>query len=85
MNHLVKVQRIHIYPNGNVKVVSESEESYNESRVKAIKKVSKEVGYKYMGRFKDNYGRYYTYYTRKDCKLSTIEYKVMFSVRITNI
>lgn len=85
MAYLVTMYRIHRHANGHVSVVSECQKSHNEEQVKHLKAVNKEIGYKYVGRFKDNNDNYYTKYERKDEKLSNAERDVIFRVKITKL
>ena len=53
--------------------------------VKIAKQANKEVGYKYVGRFKDTHGNYYTQYARVSKELSNSECKVIYMVTITKL
>ena len=57
----------------------------NENVVKHAKQANKEVGYKYVGRFKDTHGNYYTQYARVSKELSNSECKVIYMVTITRL
>ena len=57
----------------------------SENVVKIAKQANKEVGYKYVGRFKDTHGRYYTRYERVSKELSNSECKVIYMVTITKL
>lgn len=57
----------------------------NENVVNIAKQANKEVGYKYVGRFKDTHGRYYTKYVRMAEELSNSERKVTYFVTITKL
>ena len=57
----------------------------NENVVKIAKQANKEVGYKYVGRFKDTHGRYYTRYERMAEELSNSEREVIYFVTITKL
>ena len=52
---------------------------------KIAKQANKEVGYKYVGRFKDTHGRYYTRYERMAEELSNSEREVIYFVTITKL
>ena len=56
-----------------------------ENVVKIAKQANKEVGYKYVGRFKDTHGNYYTQYARVSKELSNSECKVIYMVTITKL
>lgn len=53
--------------------------------LKLAKQVNKEVGYKYVGRFKDTQGRYYTKYVHMAEELSNSEREVNYFVTITKL
>lgn len=57
----------------------------NENVVKLAKQANKEVGYKYVGRFKDTYGRYYTKYAYVADEFSNSEREVTYFVTITKL
>ena len=57
----------------------------SENVVKIAKQANKEVGYKYVGRFKDTHGNYYTQYARVSKELSNSECKVIYMVTITKL
>ena len=57
----------------------------SENVVKHAKEANKEVGYKYVGRFKDTHGNYYTQYARVSKELSNSECKVIYMVTITKL
>lgn len=57
----------------------------NENVVKHAKQANKEVGYKYVGRFKDTHGNYYTQYARVSKELSNSEREVTYFVTITKL
>ena len=57
----------------------------SENVVKIAKQANKEVGYKYVGRFKDTHGNYYTQYARVSKELSNSECKVIYVVTITKL
>ena len=49
------------------------------------KQANKEVGYKYVGRFKDTHGRYYTKYAYVADEFSNSEREVTYFVTITKL
>ena len=57
----------------------------SENVVKIAKQANKEVGYKYVGRFKDTHGRYCTKYARMAEELSNSEREVIYFVTITTL
>ena len=57
----------------------------SEKVLKLAKQANKEVGYKYVGRFKDAQGRYYTKYARVDEEHSNSEREVIYLVTITKL
>lgn len=57
----------------------------SENVVKIAKQANKEVGYKYVGRFKDTHGRYYTKYARMSEELSNSKREVIYFVTITKL
>lgn len=57
----------------------------NENVVNIAKQANKEVGYKYVGRFKDTHGRYYTKYVRMAEELSNSEREVNYFVTIIKL
>lgn len=57
----------------------------SENVVKIAKQANKEVGYKYVGRFKDTNGRYYTKYARMSEELSNSKREVIYFVTITKL
>lgn len=57
----------------------------SENVVKIAKQANKEVGYKYVGRFKDTHGNYYTQYARVSKELSNSEREVTYFVTITKL
>lgn len=56
----------------------------NENVVKLAKQANKEVGYKYVGRFKDTHGRYYTKYAYVADEFSDSEREVIYFVTDNN-
>lgn len=57
----------------------------SENVVKIAKQANKEVGYKYVGRFKDTNGRYYTKYAYVADEFSNSEREVTYFVTITKL
>lgn len=57
----------------------------SENVVKIAKQANKEVGYKYVGRFKDTHGRYYTKYEHVSNEYSNSEREVIYFVTITKL
>lgn len=57
----------------------------SENVVKITKQANKEVGYKYIGRFKDTQGRYYTKYAYVADEFSNSEREVTYFVTITKL
>ena len=57
----------------------------SENVVKIAKQANKEVGYKYVGRFKDTQGRYYTKYAHMSNEYSNSEREVIYFVTITKL
>lgn len=57
----------------------------SENVVKIAKQANKEVGYKYVGRFKDTHGRYYTKYAHVSNEYSNSEREVIYFVTITKL
>ncbi len=57
----------------------------SENVVKLAKQANKEVGYKYVGRFKDTNGRYYTKYAYVADEFSNSEREVIYFVTITKL
>lgn len=53
--------------------------------LKLAKQANKEVGYKYIGRFKDTQGRYYTKYAYVADEFSNSEREVTYFVTITKL
>lgn len=53
--------------------------------LKLAKQANKEVGYKYVGRFKDTQGRYYTKYAYVADEFSNSEREVTYFVTITKL
>ena len=56
-----------------------------EKVLELTKQANKEVGYKYIGRFKDTQGRYYTKYERMSNEYSNSEREVTYVVTITKL
>lgn len=57
----------------------------SEKVVKIAKQANKEVGYKYVGRFRDTNGRYYTKYAYVADEYSKSEREVTYFVTITKL
>ena len=57
----------------------------SENVVKIAKQANKEVGYKYVGCFKDTQGRYYTKYAHVSNEYSNSEREVIYFVTITKL
>lgn len=57
----------------------------SENVVKIAKQANKEVGYKYVGRFKDTQGRYYTKYAHVSNEYSNSEREVIYFVTIMRL
>lgn len=57
----------------------------SENVVKIAKQANKEVDYKYVGRFKDTQGRYYTKYAHVSNEYSNSEREVIYFVTITKL
>lgn len=57
----------------------------SEKVLKLAKQANKEVGYKYVGRFKDTQGRYYTKYAHVSEAYSNSEREVTYFVTITKL
>ena len=57
----------------------------SEKVLELAKQANKEVGYKYVGRFKDTNGRYYTKYECMAEELSNSEREVIYFVTITKL
>lgn len=57
----------------------------SEKVLELAKQANKEVGYKYVGRFKDTHGRYYTKYAYVAKEYSTEEREVTYFVTITKL
>lgn len=56
-----------------------------EKVLELAKQANKEVGYKYVGRFKDTHGRYYTKYAYVADEFSNSEREVTYFVTITKL
>lgn len=57
----------------------------SEKVLELAKQANKEVGYKYVGRFKDTHGRYYTKYANVSEAYSNSEREVIYFVTITKL
>ena len=84
VEYLVDIYKIRRFANGQVTSEKVSK-VLKESTVKRAKRVCKNVGYKYIGRYKDMYGNYYTQYERKDKKLSDSECEVYYKQIFTKL
>ena len=84
VEYFVDIYKIRRFANGQVTSEKVSK-VLKESTVKRAKRVCKNVGYKYIGRYKDMYGNYYAQYERKDEKLSNSECEVYFKQVFTKI
>lgn len=80
--YMLDIYKIRRFANGQVTSEKVSK-VLKENTVKHAKRVNKNVGYKYVGRYKDMYGNYYTQYERKDEKSSDpvceVYYKQIFT------
>ena len=83
--YLVDIYRIHRHTNGYTLSEKCFFKVLNENQVKHAKQANKEVGYKYVGRFKDIHGNYYTQYERKDEKSSDPVCEVYFKQIFTKL
>lgn len=84
VEYLVDIYKIRRF--ANEQVTSEKvSKVLKESTVKLAKRANKNVGYKYIGRYKDIYGNYYTQYERKEEKLSDLECEVYFKQIFTKL
>ena len=84
IEYLLDIYKIRRFANGQVTSEKVSK-VLKESTVKLAKRACKNVGYKYIGRYKDTYGNYYTQYERKDEKLSDPECEVYFKQIFTRL
>lgn len=57
----------------------------SEKVLKLAKQANKEVGYNYVGRFKDTNGRYYTKYAYVAAEFSNSKREVIYFVTITKL
>lgn len=83
--YLVNMYSIYKRTNGHTFWMESFSKVLNENVVKHAKQANKEVGYKYVGRFKDTHGNYYTQYARVSKELSNSECKVIYMVTITKL
>nr|DAW67007.1 MAG TPA: hypothetical protein [Caudoviricetes sp.] len=82
--YLLDIYKIRRFANGQVTSEKVSK-VLKESTVKLAKRANKNVGYKYIGRYKDTYGNYYAQYERKDEKSSNSECEVYFKQIFTKL
>lgn len=80
--YLVNIYSIYKRTNGHTFWTKGFSKVLNEN---VAKQANKEVGYKYVGRFKDTHGNYYTQYARVSKELSNSECKVIYMVTITRL
>lgn len=83
--YLVNMYSIYRQANGYTFWKKSFSKVLNEKVVKHAKQANKEVGYKYVGRFKDIHGKYYTQYARVAKELSNSECEVIFMQTITTL
>lgn len=81
--YIVEFSRVRILAEGGMKVEPISCKTYDDNRVKKLKKQIKELGYRYKGRDRDMYDNIFTRYV----KLSEIlpECKVFTRYHITRL
>lgn len=83
--YLVNMYSIYKRTNGHTFWMESFSKVLNENVVKHAKQANKEVGYKYVGRFKDTHGRYCAKYARMAEELSNSEREVIYFVTITKL
>nr|UWF98139.1 MAG: hypothetical protein [Bacteriophage sp.] len=83
--YLVNIYSVISQTNGDIIRNGDLSKVFSENALKLIKKTIKLVGYKYVGRFKDTYGRYYTKYMLMDEEFSLRESEVIYLVTITKL
>jgi hypothetical protein len=83
--YLVKTYSVIRQTNGDTFEREGFSKVVSEKVLKLAKQANKEVGYKYVGRFKDTQGRYYTKYAYVAEAFSTEERKVTYFVTITKL
>ena len=83
--YLVNMYSIYKRTNGQTFWTESFSKVLNENVVKHAKQANKEVGYKYVGRFKDTHERYCTKYARVAEELSNSEREVIYFVTITKL
>lgn len=82
--YLVNIYSVISQTNGDIIRNGDLSKVFSENALKLIKKTIKLVGYKYVGRFKDTYGRYYTSYERKS-EYSTESCEIIIKAIITRL
>lgn len=82
--YMLDIYKIRRFANGQV-ISEKVSKVLKDSTVKHAKQANKEVGYKYVGRFKDIYGNYYAQYERKDEKSSDPVCEVYFKQIFTKL
>lgn len=85
IEYLVDIYTIRRYANGKVTSEKGFSKVLKESTVKLAKQAGKKTGYKYIGRYKDMYGNYYTQYEREDVEQSCSECKVYYKQVFTKL
>lgn len=85
VEYLVDIYTIRRFTDGRVTSNKGFSKVLKESTVKLAKQAGKKTGYKYIGRYKDMYGNYYTQYERKDAKQSNSECEVSYKQIFTKL
>jgi hypothetical protein len=83
--YLVNIYSVIRQTNGDIFRNGDLSKVLSENALKLIKKTIKLVGYKYVGRFKDTHGRYYTKYALVNDEFSLLEREVIYLVTITKL
>lgn len=83
--YLVKIYSVIAQTDGKIFRNEDISKVLSENALKLIKKTIKLVGYKYVGRFKDTHGRYYTKYALENEEFSLREREVVYLVTITKL